>query len=140
MSQSGPVENKRQADMQVLAAALQQMATVQAEENDVKRHELTVREAEISANRDIALASIKAQSEFHAGRGSVLNRQQVQRYVFTVVVLLVVLGFSAWMFMHEGKELVISMAQHAFVFATGAFGGYHFGKNRGAGSDQESEN
>ena len=122
-----------------LTNVVSQIAEVQAAELEVRREELTVKQAEISANRDIALASIKAQMDFHAGRGNVINRQQVNRYGFAVTVLVIVLAFAAWLFLHDGKDLVLTLAKEAFIFASGAFGGYHFGKNKATSEQQEED-
>lgn len=76
-----------------LVGVLTKMAEANTKEQEVKRHELDVKQQEIASNERIAMAAIDAQKSFHEGRWTKYNSHLIHRYVFITILAVIVLGF-----------------------------------------------
>lgn len=136
MSELTPPEAPKN-NQEALFSIVQAITESQAKEVEVKRQELEVRSQEIASNERIAIKSIEAQERFHLDGRVQYNKHLIHRYVYVVISLLVVCAFTLIMVTNGGKEVIIEILKMALAAATGAFGGYHAGKNKKASSDEE---
>lgn len=117
--------------------ALKQMVDVAQQEHEIKRGDQEVKREEITSNERIALASIDAQREYHREHFTRYNAHLIHRYFFLGGVLLIVLLFSAFAIWVGAKDLVMDMAKLVLGVGVGAFGGYHYGKNKSQKASNE---
>lgn len=120
-----------------LMLALTKMVEVSTKEQEVKQEELAVRRQEIESNEKIAMASIDAQKAFHADRWTKYNSHLIHRYVFVIVLLVVVFLFAGAAIWLGAKDLVVDVAKLASSLGLGAFGGYHWGKSKGKAGESD---
>ncbi|WP_116896410.1 hypothetical protein [Pseudomonas syringae] len=120
-----------------LVSVLTKMAEANTKEQEVKRHELDVRQQEITSNERIAMAAIDAQKTFHSDRWTKYNSHLIHRYVFFVVLVILSTGFAGMAIWLGAKDVVMDLAKLGSSLALGTFGGYHWGKNKTKGGGQE---
>ncbi len=120
-----------------LVGVLTKMAEANTKEQEVKRHELDIKQQEIASNERIAMAAIDAQKSFHEGRWAKYNSHLIHRYVFISIFAALVFGFSGVAIHMGAKDLIMDLAKLGASLAAGTFGGYHWGKNKGKSSSQE---
>lgn len=133
MTQPPDHEERRKGDNS-LVRAVERLAATQAEDIEVKRQELTIRSQEISSQERIAIASIQAQERTVSGNRGDYNKHLIHKYIFVIVVLLVVGGFAGFLFVNDGKELVSEALKALLFFAAGALSGYGY---KGRSKDEE---
>lgn len=131
-------QNEKPQQAKDLMLALTKMVEVSTKEQEVKQEELAVRRQEIESNEKIAMASIEAQKSFHADRWTKYNSHLIHRYIFVIVLLVVIFVFAGAAIYLGAKDLVIDVAKLASSLGLGAFGGYHWGKSKGKIGDSES--
>lgn len=124
------VTDKEKPELQAITVALTQMLEVAQNENEIKRGDQEVRREEITSNERIALASIEAQREYHKENFSRFNAHLVHRYWFVGTVLVCALIFASFAIWAGAKDLVADLAKLVAGVGVGAFGGFHYGKNK----------
>lgn len=125
------VTDNEKPELKAITVALTQMLEVAQNENEIKRGDQEVRREEITSNERIALASIEAQREYHKENFSRFNAHLIHRYWFVGMVLVCVLTFFGFAIWAGAKDLVEDLAKLIAGVGVGAFGGFHYGKNKG---------
>lgn len=125
-----PNEGPKPTKDEFLASMLNNLVQAQAKESEVKKQELDVRSQEIASNERIALRSIEAQEKSHTDGHSQYNKHLIHRYVFNILLLLIIVLFAGYLFANGGQELVIECLKLLVSLAIGAFGGFYAGKNK----------
>ncbi|EMH78145.1 hypothetical protein EHI8A_184020 [Entamoeba histolytica HM-1:IMSS-B] len=130
-----PAETQKQQPKELLRA-LTKLVEASTLEHEIKQEELAVRRQEIESNEKIAMASISAQRDFHSERFSKYNSHLVHRYWFVGVMTIVICIFAGMAIYLGAKDLVMDLSKLIASMSLGAFGGYHWGKNKGSGPDK----
>lgn len=138
MSEDNKDQLPEKPELKALMVAVKQMVEAGQQEIDVRRGEQDVKREEIASREKIALATIEAQREFHKERFSRFNDHLIHRYWFVGVVMLLVLTFSGFAIWAGAKELIMDLAKLIGGVAVGAFGGFHYGKNKGSKDSDDS--
>lgn len=115
---------------------VQAIAESQAKEVEIKRQELEIRSQEIASNERIAMKSIEAQERFHINGREQYNKHLIHRYIYVFLTVLLICAFMIIMVMNGGRDVIIEVFKMALAAATGAFGGYHAGKNKKDNSEE----
>ena len=126
------VAPKDSQQTQELVAAVHQLVESQHQEAEERRDERDLRRHEIDSNKEIALTSIAAQREYHNQHFTKYNQHFAHKLIFSgvaIVAVLIFFGFSIWM---GAKEIVVELAKVASGLLLGMFGGYFWGKDKGA--------
>lgn len=131
MSESSSTAPETSQELQALVQVGHQYIALQSKELDIKK-------IEIESNTQIALASIEAQKEVSAHDRTHEGGQETRKYVFATVMAAVVIGGMIALVMIGAKDLVSDMLKIVLGFAAGAFGGFHYGKNK-ANTDYDGD-
>jgi len=116
---------------------LEALTEIMTAEAKVKTEEHSVRRMEVESNEKIALATIEAK-ERASGKGwDTYHKLQQTRWVGAVVVLVVLLLFSAWAVSAGAKDLVVDLFKIGAGFGAGVFGGFHYGKTRRKNGEED---
>lgn len=137
MNELPPPDGTPKSNEDMLYTIVQTITESQAKEVEVKKQELEIRSQEIASNERIALKSIEAQERSHADNRLQFNKHLTNKYIYLILVLLIICAFTIVMVMQGGKEIIIEAFKMVLAAATGAFGGYHAGKNKKPGPDEE---
>lgn len=135
MNESGPPDAPK-SNQEVLFSMVQAIAESQAKEVEIKRQELEIRSQEIASNERIAMKSIEAQERFHINGREQYNKHLIHRYIYVFLTVLLICAFMIIMVMNGGRDVIIEVFKMALAAATGAFGGYHAGKNKKDNSEE----
>ena len=113
-----------------------QMMELQKEELRVKAMELEQRKREDQHSFDFAQKTLELQKEDrHESRIKFAERLKV-RYVFVIIVLLIVLGFFGYA-LHIGQgELVSTLIEKAMYYAAGVLSSYGYIRFKEKNGDQ----
>lgn len=133
MNDASPDEVR--SDQEALFGMVRAIAEGQAQAIEIKRQELEIRSQEIASNERIAMKSIDAQERFHHDGRMQYNKHLIHRYIYIVLTVLVLCAFTLVMVMNGGREVLIEVLKITLAAATGAFGGYHAGKNKKTDAD-----
>lgn len=90
---------------------------------ELQGKQVEVKIAEIEANKAIALASIEAQKEISSHDRSHEGGQELRKYIFITVVLLIVIGLIFGLAMMGLKEMVYDILKIVLGFVAGMFYG-----------------
>lgn len=124
------------SNQDMLFTIVQTITESQAKEVEVKKQELEIRSQEIASNERIAMKSIEAQERSHVDSRVQYNKHLIHRYAYIITTLLVICAFTIVMVMNGGKEIIIEAFKMVLAAATGAFGGFHAGKNKKPSPDE----
>ena len=83
------------------------------------------------------MKSIEAQERFHIDGREQYNKHLIHRYIYVFLTALLICAFMIIMVMNGGRDVIIEVFKMALAAATGAFGGYHAGKNKRDSSQED---
>lgn len=128
------VEEDKNSDSQEnrlqVTKSLDRFIQVQLAENKTKNLELQIRKQEIASNEKIATKAIDAQQAAQSDKYTKYNKHLSNLYWFIGAVVLIVLIFCGFALKNDGKEVIVESLKVILSFAAGAFGGFHWGKNK----------
>lgn len=106
---------------------------------ELQSKQLDIKKTEIEANKEIALASIKAQTELSSHDRTHEGGQQKAKYLFTTGIVVIALTAVIILVYLGAEALVSDIVKVVLGFAAGAFGGYQLGKNKAITATDDDE-
>jgi CHASE2 domain-containing sensor protein len=110
--------------------ALNQVVAIQEKTLEVKSKETDVKAQEISANKEIALATIAAQKETQMAWNEKFWKSRTNLHWFIFVIVIAVCAFLISMAWFVGKDFVLKLVEEVVPPVVTAIGGYYYGKSK----------
>lgn len=101
---------------------------IQSKELDVRVKEAEVSASDLQNQKEIALASIEAQSRDREDGRRVIGQESTKSKVFAIVALCVVCVFIITLVVQGQAGMAQKLLEIAFTGGLGAFGGYGYAK------------
>ena len=131
--------NGKETKLPLNAEALERFIRLQEREADARILEAKNQAQENEANRQIALASIEAQTKNLADNREKYNRHLIHRYILVAVCLAGLLAFAGFAIKNGATELVMDMMKVGGGMIAGGVGGYFAGKSAASGRQSSDE-